>query len=97
MISRLATAAALGIALTTTAVAQGRPDSRTMSCGQVQSLIVQRGAVVLTTGQYTYDRYISGRGYCSWPNVPTRTSIAAADTNRCPVYNCQPADDPMFD
>ena len=94
---RFAIAAALGIALSTSAIAQGRPDSRRMSCGQVQALIEQRGAVVLTTGRHTYDRYVSRRSYCSWPDVPTRTSIQAADTDRCPVYNCQLAVDSLFD
>lgn len=94
---RITIAAATLVALSTAAIAQGRPDSRQMSCGQVQSLIEQRGAVVLTTGQHTYDRYVSYRGSCSWPSVPTRTTIKAADTDRCPVYNCERADRLLFD
>ncbi len=97
MISRLILTAVVGATLATSALAQGRPDARRMSCGQVQSLVQQRGAVVMTTGQYTYDRFVANRSYCDWPMVPTATRIGTTDTNACPVYNCQRANDMLFD
>lgn len=75
--------------------AQGRPDTRKMTCEQVQSLIHQRGGVVLTTGQYTYDRYVAGRRWCDYPAVPVSVRVPTKDTNSCMVKNCQniPLDD----
>jgi len=87
-------AALVAVAATGTALA--RPDTRAMTCAQTQNLIVRNGAVVLTTGRHTYDRYVAGAGYCSWPDVPTQTSVRTADTGHCPVYSCQRVD-PIWD
>lgn len=85
---RILTAFAASAALMTGVAAQGRPDSRQMSCAQVQDLISRNGAVVLTTGQYTYDRYVASRQFCSHPGVPVIASVPTRDANQCPVYRC---------
>lgn len=53
-----------------------------MTCQQVRTLIQDNGAVVLTTGRHTFDRYVSNRLYCSMPqtaavphDVPTRDGM----------------------
>lgn len=70
------------------AAAQGRPDARQMTCQQVQSLIGQRGAVVLTTGRHTYDRYVAGRRLCDRGARLDRDFISTRDNARCDVYRC---------
>lgn len=68
--------------------AAARPNSTTMTCAQVQSMIAQNGAVVLSTGQFTFDRYVANRNFCQhgevlrWDHVPTR------DAPRCGVQRC---------
>ena len=74
-----------------------RPDTRSMTCQQTQRLIIRSGAVVLTTGPHTYDRYVAGFRYCSRPNAPVRTYVPTRDYDNCPVYNCQHVDPPIFD
>ena len=91
---RLGLAAAIVVSATGSALA--RPDTRSMTCAQTQNLIVRSGAVVLTTGRHTYDRYVASARYCSFPNVPTLTTVQTKDTRQCPVYNCQYAD-PIFE
>lgn len=81
-------AAIMMAAMIAGAAAQGRPDSRAMSCAQVQDLIAGNGAVVLTTGQFTYDRYVVSRQFCSHPYVPVLASVQTRDTAQCPVYRC---------
>jgi hypothetical protein len=76
--------------------ALARPDTRTMTCAQTQNLIVRSGAIVLTTGRHTYDRYVAASRLCAWPNVSTATYVRTRDTNRCVVYNCQRYE-PLFD
>lgn len=88
MILRMSMTIAISLAIATGAIAQGRPDSRTMSCAQVQDMIVQNGAVVLTTGQFTYDRYVATRQFCSHPYVPVLASVPTQDRAQCPVYRC---------
>lgn len=89
MRGRLATAALLIVAFTTPILAQGRPDARKLTCDQVQELIWQRGAAVITTGRHTYERFVAARQFCDMPNVPLPTRITTRDTNRCEVYSCQ--------
>ncbi len=72
-------------------VAWARPDVRTMSCAQARALVLQSGAVVLTTGRYTYDRYVSRQAYCERPFVIRRAWVATRDTNQCNIgYTCEP-------
>ena len=82
-------------ALPTLATAQPRLVSIRMSCGQASHLVASRGTVVLGTGRYTYDRYVSSQAFC----LPTQSIRAAwvptADTQRCFVgYTC--VDDPPW-
>lgn len=95
MLTRSAIAVAALAAFSAPLAAQGRPDVRAMTCGQVHALIAQRGAVVLTTGQHTYDRFVAGRRWCDHPNIPMAVRITTRDTDRCVIHNCQrdPYDD----
>ena len=90
----------LGLAAAVTVGAVGaasaRPDTRSMTCAQTHELIVRNGAIVLTTGRHTYDRYVASARFCSLPDVPTLTSVQTRDTRQCPVYNCQRAEDPFW-
>ncbi len=77
--------------------AHARPDTRTMSCRETRNLIERSGAVLLSTGAYTYDRYVSPRGYfCASNEVPKLVSVPTRDTRNCAVYHCEPFE-PLFD
>ncbi len=80
---------AMFAAVAMTTASHARPDARKMSCHQTQALIDEQGAVVLTTGQYTYARFVAIDGYCYYPEVPHITYIATRDTPQCPVYHCK--------
>ncbi|PBC09546.1 hypothetical protein [Mesorhizobium sp. WSM3859] len=76
------------ILLAATVLTEARPDTRTMSCQQLQQLIQSNRAVVLTTGPNTYDRYVRQFGNeCDWPRVPMSAYVPTRD-DRCPVYKC---------
>lgn len=84
-----AAAAALALSAVQPAAAQsGRPDTRSMSCAQVQALISQRGGVVLSTGQYTFDRYVANRNFCQHGEILKRDYVPTKDNNRCYVQRC---------
>jgi len=78
-------------ALTAAEAQSGRPNSTTMTCGQVQSLINQRGAVVISTGRHTFDRYVANFSFCAHGEFLRREYIPTRDTNRCYVLRCDPA------
>ena len=96
MLTRLAISAALLAALSAPLQAQGRPDARQMTCDQARALIDERGAVVLTTGRHTYDRYVAHNGYCMHLEVATPISIVTRDTDQCLVYHCRARSDDGF-
>lgn len=76
-------------ALCGAAFAQGRPDARAMSCDQVHAMIHARGAVVLTTGRHTYDRYVADGRFCMAGEAAVLQSIRTRDANDCPVRACR--------
>lgn len=89
MFTRFAMTAVLMAAGLASVSAQGRPDARAMSCEQVRALIESRGAVVMTTGRHTYDRFVAHGSYCAHLDAPVATTIATRDTDRCWVHHCK--------
>lgn len=85
------------VLVTAAGTALARPDTRAMTCVQTQRLIVRSGAAVLTTGRHTYDRYVAGARFCSWPDVPTRAFVPTSDVADCPVFNCRRFVPPFLD
>lgn len=67
------------------ALAQSRPSTLRMSCLQARSLVLSQGAVVLSTGPTTYDRYVSGGNFCQWGERSEPTWVPAADTPQCHI------------
>ena len=60
-VAHLALAAGL---ISTSAVAQPRPSTVDMRCAQAAGIVAAQGAIVLGTGGFTYDRFVSDVGYC---------------------------------
>jgi hypothetical protein len=81
---------ALAVAVLASAVslAYARPDARTMTCSQLQALLAQEGAAAITTGQNTYDRYVSSGTSCIGTEVARAAYVATSDTSQCQVYQC---------
>lgn len=79
--------AAFGLAILVGAsvAAHARTDARTLSCQAAKDLVYGSGAIVLTTGPNTYDRYVAAQSYCAFPLVAMPAWIATADNPRCAV------------
>lgn len=92
LLTRLSIAALAGgsllAGLAPSAAQSGRPNTTGMTCAQVQSLIAQRGGVVLSTGRYTFDRYVANRNFCQHGEVTQRDYVPTRDANRCVVQRC---------
>lgn len=67
------------------ALAQGRPDSLTMTCSAVQALVRQQGAVVIGTGPNVFDRYVADRRFCMPTQIAQNAFIATRDNRSCLV------------
>lgn len=66
-----------------------RPDVRKMTCQQVQQMVLERGAVVATTGKYTYQRFVSDYLYCDYWEWATPVRVKTKDTSKCRLYICE--------
>jgi hypothetical protein len=79
--------AVLGLA--TAVAAQTRPSSVTMTCAQASGLVRTRGALVLGTGEQTYDRFVSDAGHCEPGQAVRPTFGPTHDTSSCFLgYTC---------
>ena len=77
------------ISFATGALAQSRPQTIGMSCGQAQFLVANRGAIVLSTGQNTFDRYVSSQASCLSGEFTRPAWVPTADTPQCFIgYTC---------
>jgi hypothetical protein len=55
--------------------------------------VLSRGAVVLGTGTYTYDRYVSDRRFCEINETIFPAFVPTRDTPQCPIgYICRDLD-----
>ncbi|MDI6027106.1 hypothetical protein QBK99_12995 [Corticibacterium sp. UT-5YL-CI-8] len=76
------------------AQAISRYTSTSMQCRQIQSAVVNEGAVILRwkspqSGVQRYDRYVLADQYCAPGMEATRAFVPSADRPSCPVYNCK--------
>jgi hypothetical protein len=87
MRSRALALAAVLVGTAEMAVAQPRPSTLAMSCRQAQALVASRGAIVLGTGQYLYDRYVAHVGFCQFEETTEPAFEPTADNPQCPIGN----------
>lgn len=92
----LALAAAF-TALARAAYAQSRPYSPRMTCQSAARMVAARGAVVMSTGPNTYDRYVRSQPYCT-PSETTRPAwVRTADNPQCFIgYTCEDVENDRF-
>ncbi len=70
--------------------AQQRLSTLNLTCGQAQRVIFSRGAAVLGTGGYTYDRFVRDRSFCEFNEYLDPAFVPTRDTPQCPIgYRCR--------
>jgi hypothetical protein len=80
------------------ALAQSRPQSPRMTCRQAAGLVFSRGALVLGTGGYTYDRYVRDRSFCEITEVTEPGYAPTLDNPACFVgYTCKEPSGRLWD
>lgn len=95
MTPRLVAAAAAAAIAATPAAAQGRPDTRQMTCAEANALVDRAGAVVMTTGRFTFRRFVAHRGYCDRWEITMPEYAPTRDNPRCVIHGV--CTDPPFD
>ncbi len=62
-----------------------RVDARKLSCSQAQSLVQERGSVVMTFTPTTYDKIVKNRWFCDIGDNTRSFYTPTADNPRCLV------------
>lgn len=87
---KLAVMALSSLVLVTGTQAQPRPSTVVIPCGASQQLVLARGAIVLGTGGYTYDRFVRDVSFCAVGEYAQQAFVPARDTPACFVgYRCK--------
>lgn len=61
-------------------------------------MVASRGAVVMSTGTHTYERFVSHPGYCETAEWAHSATAPTKDSPRCPLgYICNTAPPLWFD
>jgi hypothetical protein len=61
-----------------------------MTCAQAKTYVQQNKAIVMSTGQHTYTRIVSGQGSCTAGQTTKRLLAPTVDNPRCQVgYECR--------
>jgi hypothetical protein len=91
-------AIALAISLFVTAAqAQTRPSTVDRPCIASRQLVIARGAMVLGTGGYTYDRFVRDGSFCEVAEYPQPAYVPSLDTPQCFVgYRCKAGPPDIF-
>ncbi|MGA0532463.1 hypothetical protein [Hansschlegelia sp. KR7-227] len=80
----------LACAAATGAEAAKRPYAPALSCKALQGVVAQRGAVVISTGANTYDRFVRDDRGCQSGEVTKPAWIRSADRPECFIgYTCR--------
>jgi hypothetical protein len=67
-----------------------------MSCAQASKLVATQGSIVLSTGEFTYDRFVSTRGFCPKSTYSRPAYVATRDVPECSIgFYCSSAP-PLF-
>ena len=87
--SRL-TVVVLVVALAAASLAHARPSTTTMSCGQAAATVAKAGAIVLTTGAGTYERFVASGTECLPGELTEAAQAPTLDSPSCTVgYICK--------
>jgi hypothetical protein len=82
-------AAVLAAVLALAAPAEAaRPDLRAMTCREAAEMVARRGAVVMTTGDNTFQRFVASRAWCDRWQATRLEYHPARDTEACGLPVC---------
>ena len=76
-------------------IAHARQSTLTMTCEEAALLVATRGAVVLSTGRYTYARFVASPGYCALAEYAYRGRAPTRDGQCRLGFVCEPHS-PLF-
>ena len=69
--------------------AAARPDATRMTCAEAAATVAGAGDIVVSTGQYTYQRFVASGQFCGRHGVPEPGYSPTRDSPNCRIgYVC---------
>lgn len=70
-------------------VAKARPNTLSLTCSQAQSMVRSHRSILLSTGTYTYDRYVVSVAFCPSGDYAKNANVQTRDRKSCRIgYTC---------
>ncbi len=69
--------------------ATARPETRSLTCREAQDLVKKNGAVTLSTGPNTYDRFVASSRQCGIQGRAANTFVPTRDDPNCRLQTCR--------
>jgi hypothetical protein len=80
----------LAALLASASIAEARPSTASMTCAVAAATVAKAGAIVLSTGAHTYDRFVASNGFCMSEELPTPAQAPTLDNEHCAIgYVCR--------
>jgi hypothetical protein len=71
-------------------ICDARPNTTAMSCREAEATVQRAGAIVMSTGPHTYQRFVAGISSCSLGEDVEPGTARTRDSERCQVgYLCK--------
>jgi hypothetical protein len=89
----------LALSMLACAAMAARPSTLDMTCNQARNFVASHGAVVMSTGPFTFERFVAHAGHCMWDEYAARVWAPTRDASQCRVgYACRyrPSEDDDF-
>ena len=87
---RLAFLFVIAVAANASVAEAARLSTVGMSCAQAAATVAGSGAIVLSTGQFTYDRFVAHAGFCMHDEVAKPVVAPTLDSPYCSIgYRCE--------
>jgi hypothetical protein len=87
-----ASLAIAGIVFLAAGLAEARPDIRTMTCDRARQTVQKSGAVVMSTGQHTYERFVVSSNFCDAHQMTAPIRVKTKDSGNCALTYCKRRD-----
>ena len=76
------------LALPANSQTRRQPDTTKLTCAQTHDLIERYGGINLKSGQFKFDRYVTGRNHCFAGQSVRTTFVPTKDSKKCSVLIC---------
>ena len=89
---------AAGLTVLSLGSAIARPFTPSMSCSAAAGIVEANGAIVLSTSQTTYDRFVHDRRFCAYGESVVAAFVPTRETPSCLIgYTCRSQEyEPFF-